>query len=62
MVPPGIEPGSCPRQGHILAVGLWDHLTFHFYCKKCLKSLFHNLIYGKERTGKRQWKNDLVFS
>ncbi len=25
MVPPGIEPGSCPRQGHVLAVGLWDH-------------------------------------
>ena len=23
MAPPGIEPGSCPRQGHVLAVGLW---------------------------------------
>ncbi len=24
MVPPGIEPGFCPRQGHVLAIGLWD--------------------------------------
>ncbi len=24
MVPPGIGPGSCPRQGHVLAIGLWD--------------------------------------
>ena len=24
MVPPGIEPGSYPRQGYVLAIGLWD--------------------------------------
>ena len=28
MVPPGIGPGSCPRQGHVLAIGLWDLITF----------------------------------
>lgn len=26
MSPPGIEPGSRPRQGRILAVGLWARL------------------------------------
>ena len=57
MVPPGIEPGSCPRQGHILAVGLWDHKENQgspyqpllLMGKKCLKSFFLNLIYGKKR-------------
>lgn len=24
MIPPGIEPESHPRQGYVLATGLWD--------------------------------------
>lgn len=31
MVPPGIGPGSCPRQGHILAIGLWDQYVILGY-------------------------------
>ncbi len=61
MAPPGIEPGSCPRQGHILAVGLWGRELF-LIGKKCLKSLFLNLVYGKERAvQKKQHRGDLVF-
>lgn len=49
MAPPGVEPGSCPRQGHILAAGLWGPKDLCYNVKKCLKSLFLNLVYGKER-------------
>jgi hypothetical protein len=34
MVPPRIELGFCPRQGHVLAIGLWDLKTpAGFFCK-----------------------------
>lgn len=46
MVPPGIEPGFYPRQGYVLATGLWD---LSFNSEKCLKRLFYNYDYGKRR-------------
>ena len=30
MVPPGVEPGSLPRQGSVLAVGQRDQYNFLF--------------------------------
>ncbi len=46
MVPPGIGPGSCPRQGHVLAIGLWD-LCIFFVISKIFKCAFFLLGMAK---------------
>jgi hypothetical protein len=45
MVPPGIGPGSCPRQGHVLAIGLWGRMNL--WIGKYLNMPLLSLSYGK---------------